>query len=160
MNKKVYLFDWGDTIMRDFPDEQGAMCNWNKVEMMPNADKMLEILSRKADCYLATNAKDSSKKDIKKALQRVDLYKYFKDIFCFKELGVLKPSEEYFDLILEKLQKKKENVILIGDNLESDIIGVQNIGIDTILYDPEDKYQNYEGKKIANLMMILQTINI
>ncbi len=23
--KKVYLFDWEDTIMKDFPDEHGAM---------------------------------------------------------------------------------------------------------------------------------------
>ncbi len=126
--------------------------------IMPFADKMLKALSTRADCYLATNAKDSSKEDIKKALSRVHLQKYFKDIFCFRELGVHKPSREYFDLIIKKLGVKKENIIMIGDNIESDIFGVRNIGIDAILYDPENKYPNYTGRKISNLMMILDEI--
>lgn len=29
---KTYLFDWGDTLMVDFPDQEGKMCNWSKVE--------------------------------------------------------------------------------------------------------------------------------
>jgi haloacid dehalogenase superfamily, subfamily IA, variant 1 with third motif having Dx(3-4)D or Dx(3-4)E len=156
--KKVYLFDWGDTIMKDFPDEQGAMYTWKKIMIMPFADKMLQVLSKSADCYLATNAKDSSKEDIIKALARVNLHEYFKDIFCFRELGVVKPAKEYFDLVLKKLGEKKENLVMIGDNLESDIYGVQNIGIDTILYDPENKNPNYKGRKISNLMMILDDI--
>jgi len=85
--KKIFLFDWGDTIMQDFPHEIGKMHTWLKVEAMPNADKMLNELSKKADCYLATNARDSSKLDIFKALERVNLHKYFKDIFCYIEIG-------------------------------------------------------------------------
>lgn len=122
--KKVYLFDWGDTIMKDFPDEKGAMFTWEKIEIMPNADKMLEKLSSKAKCCLATNAKDSSKEDIIKALKRVHLDQYFTDIFCYRELGVGKPSKEYFDLVVSKLKEKKENMIMIGDNIVSDINGV------------------------------------
>ncbi|MBD1571604.1 HAD family hydrolase, partial [Aliivibrio sp. S10_S31] len=26
--RKAYLFDWGDTLMVDFPNTQGKMCNW------------------------------------------------------------------------------------------------------------------------------------
>jgi FMN phosphatase YigB (HAD superfamily) len=153
--KKAYLFDWGDTIMRDFPDEKGAMYTWNKLEIMPFADKMLLELSQKTNCYLATNAKDSTKEDIIKALKRVHLDPYFKDIFCFRELGVSKPSKEYFDLIIKKLGIDKEHIVMIGDNIDSDIHGVQKNGIDAILYDPYNKYENYEGHKITNLMRLL-----
>jgi len=153
--KKVYLFDWGGTIMKDFPDKPGAMCNWDVVEMMPNADKMLHKLTQKADCYIATNAKNSTKENIIKALKRVHLDEYFKDIFCYRELGVSKPSQEYFDLIINQLGVKKESMIMIGDDMDSDILGVQKIGIDTILYDPENKFPNYKGLKISNLLMIL-----
>jgi HAD superfamily hydrolase (TIGR01509 family) len=153
--KKVYLFDWGDTIMKDYPDEKGAMCNWQKVQIMPNADKMLKALSQKSDCYLATNAKDSTKDDIIKALKRVGLNIFFKDVFCYKELGVSKPTKEYFDLIIDKLRVSKDDVVMIGDNIESDIYGVQRIGIDTILYDPDNKYNDYAGRKVSDLMMVL-----
>ncbi len=154
--KEAYLFDWGDTIMKDFPNEKGAMYTWDKVEIMPYADKMLEGLSKKTNCYLATNAKDSTKADIIKALKRVQLDTYFKDIFCFRELGFSKPSKEYFDLIIKKLGIDKENIVMVGDNIDSDIYGVQKNNIDTILYDPEDKFKNYKGHKISNLMMLLE----
>ena len=153
--KKAYLFDWGDTIMRDFPDKKGSMYTWDKVEIMPHADKMLQRLTQKADCYLATNAKDSTKEDIIRALKRVHLDIYFKDIFCFRELGCKKPSKEYFNLIILKLGLNREDIVMVGDNFDSDIYEVQKQGIDTILYDPEDRYKDYKGHKISNLMMIL-----
>jgi len=156
--KTVYLFDWGDTLMRDFPDEKGAMCNWNKVEMMPNADKMLRELSQIADCYLATNAKDSTKGEIFKALERVRLDVYIKDIFCFQELGVSKPSSEYFDIILKRLIKRKEDLLMIGDNIETDVQGVKKLGIDAILYDPKCQHNDYNGKKINDLMNLIAIV--
>jgi FMN hydrolase / 5-amino-6-(5-phospho-D-ribitylamino)uracil phosphatase len=155
IKKKAYLFDWGDTIMRDFPGKLGPMYSWDKVEIMPYADTMLKELSKKAHCYLATNAKDSSKIDIIKALQRVHIDTFFKDIFCYKEIGFSKPSKEYFDTVISRLELDKENIIMIGDNIDSDIYGVQKIGIDTILYDTVGKYRDYKGLKISNLMTIL-----
>jgi putative hydrolase of the HAD superfamily len=32
--KKIYLFDWGDTIMKNFPDETGKMNTWQKIQPM------------------------------------------------------------------------------------------------------------------------------
>ena len=66
--KKTFLFDLGNTIMRDFPDEKGKMKAWNKIEAMPNAEMMLEKLYQQHDCFIATNAKDSLKEDIIEAL--------------------------------------------------------------------------------------------
>ena len=154
--EKVFLFDWGDTIMKNFPDETGKMYTWHKVEVMPNAEIMLHKLSQHADCYIATNAKDSERGDIIKALQRVGLHKYFKDIFCFREIGYSKPSDDYFNAILNKLEVKKDNLVMIGDSLESDIKGAKSFGIETILYDPNNKYPDYKGTKIANLLMIFR----
>ena len=154
--KKIFLFDWGNTIMKDFPNETGKMHTWHKVEAMPNAEKMLRELSQLTDCYLATNAKDSDKEDIIKALKRVNLHKYFKDVFCYREIGFSKPSKDYFDAIIEKLKVQKENIVMVGDNLESDIIGAQRSGIDTILFASENKYPDYNGLRVSDLVMIVE----
>ena len=29
---EIFLFDWGDTLMVDFPGVPGKMCDWDKVE--------------------------------------------------------------------------------------------------------------------------------
>ncbi|MCD4817607.1 MAG: HAD-IA family hydrolase [Candidatus Cloacimonetes bacterium] len=158
--KKIFLFDWGDTIMKNFPNEIGGMHTWHRVEAMPNAEKMLRKLSQQTDCYLATNAKDSDKEEIIKALQRDNLHKYFKDIFCYREIGYSKPSKEYFDSILDKLKVKKENLIMVGDNLETDINGAQRFGIDTILYASKDYYPEYHGMRIDNLLELNILFNI
>ena len=152
--KRVFLFDWGDTIMKDFPNETGAMHTWHRVEAMPNAEEMLKELSQQADCYLATNAKDSNKADITKALQRVNLDKYFKDIYCYREIGFFKPSKEYFDSIIEKLNIQKSEAIMIGDNLNADIRGAEDYGIESVLYDYKDEYKDYRGNRITDLLMI------
>jgi len=157
--KKVFLFDWGDTILKDFPNETGKMHTWQKVEAMPNAEKMLKELSQLADCYLATNAKDSYKEDIIKALQRVNLHKYFKDIFCYKEIGFLKPSKEYFDSIVEKLNVEKSEIVMVGDNLETDIKGAESNDIESILYDIKDEHKDYRGVRITDLLMIISDSN-
>ncbi len=153
--KKVFLFDWGDTILKNFPNETGKMYAWQIVEAMPNAEKMLSELSQLADCYLATNAKESNKEDIIKALQRVNLHKYFKDIFCYKEIGFFKPSKEYFDTIVEKLNIEKSEIVMIGDNLETDIKGAESNGIESILYDYNDEYKDYQGVRITDLVSII-----
>ena len=153
---KVYLFDWGDTIMRNFPDEKGAMHTWQKVEAMPNAGKMLKRLSKTSDCYLATNAKDSVREDIIRALQRVNLHVYFKDIFCYRGIGYTKPSKEYFDSIIKKLDIPKSDIIMIGDDPETDIKGAEQCGINSILYDCDDKYKDFQGSRITDLLMILE----
>ena len=36
MKYEAYLFDWGDTLMTDFPDASGKMCDWEHSEQMTN----------------------------------------------------------------------------------------------------------------------------
>ena len=79
--RKLFLFDWGNTIMKDFPNESGTIYTWQKVEAMPGSKEILVLLTKKFPCYLATNAKDSDKNEIIKAQQRVNLDKYFTDVF-------------------------------------------------------------------------------
>ncbi len=74
---KVYLFDWGDTLMIDFPDQTGKMCDWENVQAVNAALQTLEALSKQHQIYVATNAADSTESDIKLTFDRVGLSLYF-----------------------------------------------------------------------------------
>ena len=78
---KHYLFDWGDTLMVDFPNEKGPMYLLENVAAVEGAVEVLEKLSKEANCHVATNANDSNKVHIQKALKRVGLNKYIKEIY-------------------------------------------------------------------------------
>jgi putative hydrolase of the HAD superfamily len=136
---KAILFDWGDTLMADIPGQEGPMYSWPKVEIVPNADSCLRELSRQFPIYLATNAKDSSKDDIKKALSRVHLEKYLMDVFCFQEIQAMKPSQYFFQYVFKKTNFHPNELLFIGDDLEKDFLGAKKYGINAILYDPREK---------------------
>ncbi|MEZ8385620.1 HAD family hydrolase, partial [Vibrio splendidus] len=56
---EVVLFDWGNTLMVDFPDAQGKMCDWETVQEVSGARALLTELSKNHQVYVATNAGDS-----------------------------------------------------------------------------------------------------
>ena len=66
-----------------------------------------------------------------------ELRKYFKHIIISEEIGFAKPKKEIFEYSFNLLNNpKRENVIIIGDNLTSDIKGGEDYGIDSCWYNP------------------------
>jgi FMN phosphatase YigB (HAD superfamily) len=147
------LFDWGNTLMIDYVDEKGPMFTWSKVKTVKHAQKTLKKLSKKYRCCIATNAKDSSKEEIIKALKRGRINKYISEIYCYKAIGYEKSSKEYFERIISN--NNKEKYLMIGDVLESDIAGANNFGLNAILFDPTNRYPEYNGTKINDLIQLL-----
>jgi hypothetical protein len=52
---KAMIFNWGDTVMRDFPEYRGPMGNWPRVAVIPGIDPVLTELSKKHLVCLAIN---------------------------------------------------------------------------------------------------------
>ena len=116
----VYLFDWGDTLMMDFPDKPGKMCDWDHVQALDGAAELLSYLSKFADLYVATGAADSSEQDIQKAFARVGLDSYLSGYFCRANLGVGKDDLQFFPRILSALGNPQV-ITMVGDSLVRDI---------------------------------------
>jgi putative hydrolase of the HAD superfamily len=130
----VYLFDWGDTLMVDFPGVPGKMCDWETVEAVEWAEEALKVISKKAKVYIATGASESTETEIKKALNRVNLDKYITGYFCKSNLGTGKGNPAFFSSILTKLGKQASQVTMVGDSLKKDIEPAQKIGIHVIWF--------------------------
>jgi putative hydrolase of the HAD superfamily len=154
---KAILFDWGNTVMIDFPDQSGPMFKWNKIEAVKNAEVCLNKLSQEFPCYIATNAKDSTKEDIYKALDKVNIGKYITDIFCYREIGYEKPTSEFYNSVFKKLSLAPNEIVLIGDELEKDFNGARRNNIWGILFDPEYRYANIEPR-ISDLSELYEII--
>lgn len=131
-----YLFDWGDTLMADIPGNTGPMCNWPSIQLMPNAKEALCHLSLHSKCHIATNAKDSASHQIWRAFGRAGLASFITDVFCYETVGHAKPSSEFFATVSQKLQVNPRDLVMVGDDLEKDIIGAINCGLQAIWYNP------------------------
>jgi len=69
----------------------------------------------------------------------------FDDIFISDVLGVEKPNMGFFDVVFERIgDYKKDEILIVGDSLTSDIKGGNNAGILTCWYNPK-KMENTKG---------------
>src|SRR4030042_4276911 len=83
-------------------------------------------------------------------IEGLGLGKFFK-IFSPRETRFLKPDPRAFLTTLKKLKVKPEEVIIVGNELERDLIPAKNLGLEVILIDRENKIKNPSVRKIQSL---------
>lgn len=89
----------------------------------------------------------------------------FEKIFISEEIGADKPSRAYFDAVYNEIgQPPKETVLIIGDNLNADMQGGLDYGIDTCWYNPGGRttslpvtYTIAHLKELISIPYIIQT---
>lgn len=83
-------------------------------------------------------------------------------IFISDVLGVEKPNQAFFDFVFEKIGSyEKEEVLIVGDSLTSDMQGGKNAGILTCWYNPKKLENNSNINvdfEITNLWEIEQIL--
>ena len=131
---RALIFDWGDTIMRDFPKKRGPMYLWKHVEWIPEAEDALKRLHEKFIMVIATNAGESDTFAMKKALKRVGADKYFSHFYSSKDLGYKKPDVMFFSSIAKHIHALPEECAMIGNIYEKDIEGAKHCGMFTVLF--------------------------
>ena len=136
--KGCILFDWGDTLMRDFTEFSGPMKDWPRLEAIPGAKEILAVLHANWILAIATNSDYSNEKDIRAALQRVDIDRWLHKVYCFKKIGHKKPSLEFYQYILNDLKLTPLSIFMVGDDFEADIKGANRCGIRSVWFNNRD----------------------
>lgn len=83
---------------------------------------------------------------------------YITGAFISEEAGASKPSAAYFDYVFSRIDGiTRENCLLVGDSLSSDIRGANNYGLPCCWYNPkeaarpEDLRIDYEIRDLRQL---------
>ncbi|PLW93624.1 MAG: HAD family hydrolase [Marinilabiliales bacterium] len=136
------IFDWGNTLMRDFPEKPGPMYEWDHVELMPGVENLLSNLAERFVLTVATNAGESNTEAMVKALTRVHIEGFFIFKYSSKDLGVSKPDPRFFEEVCKRSGFTPEETLMIGNDYKKDIVGAKAAGMQTILYN----HENYIGE--------------
>jgi len=128
-----------------------------KPHLIPFAKEILDYLSKKNyHLHIITNG-FSDTQFIK--LKSGEIHHYFKNVFTSSISGFKKPEIEMFEYAISQSKANIENSIMIGDTIESDIIGALNAGIDTVFYNPLAKTHNSKPTfEIINLNELKQIL--
>lgn len=118
--------------MRVFPEYQGPMEDWPRVEALPYAVEVLALFQPSYLLAIATSARDSAESQIWGALQRVNLAQYLSQIYCYRRTGRLKSDPEFYGYILDDLGRPPDQIVMVGDDWEADIESANQAGLRAI----------------------------
>jgi putative hydrolase of the HAD superfamily len=117
-------------------------------------------LKKKYKLGLITNTLPETKKEnIMKLLCEAGIGEYFDQILVSSELGFGKPDPRIFHLMLNMLDVKPEESVMIGNTISTDIFGGNRIGMQTILVQPEDEYNRSEWERPNHVIKSLNEIS-
>ncbi|MCR5887335.1 HAD-IA family hydrolase [Hymenobacter sp. J193] len=87
------------------------------------------------------------------------LTEYFEEIVTSECCGHLKPDARIFRHALERTGATAPESLMIGDNLECDVLGAHNAGLDQVYFNPEKRRHfnqiTYEISCLSELKEIL-----
>lgn len=115
-----------DTLYRQYLNASAVLID--------GAIELLESLKGRYPLYIVTNGVAETQYN---RLAKSGLDKYFDGIFISEEANAQKPQPAFFEYCFEKMGRRDvEHMLIIGDSLTSDMRGGNNVGIDTMWFNP------------------------
>jgi len=134
-------------------------CLVEHYEFLPKAKEILHALNGHFKLVYITNGLADVQRP---RLKRSEITHLFESIIIADEIGHQKPNAPYFEHTLNTIQNPaKENILVIGDNLTTDIQGGRDFGLDTCWLNRENKSNKtntlptYEIRHLDQLLDIL-----
>lgn len=113
-----------------FEEEYLQICP-TKTNLFPHAHETLRYLQDRYNLHLISNG---FKEACELKLKHSALRDYFKTIVISEVFGVNKPDPRIFDYAVDNGEAEKSSSVMIGDNLDADVRGAQNAGLEAIYF--------------------------
>ncbi len=119
--------------------------------LISNSIEVLEYLYPGYNLHIITNGFQEIQQ---KKLQNARIDHYFDVIVNSEMAGVKKPNPGIFRLALEAAKVSPEKALMIGDNLEADILGARAVGLQALHYNAHNDPAHDHCEMIHDLIEI------
>ena len=126
-----------------------------KANLVPRALETLEYLSGFYAMTVVTNGFEEIQ-NVK--LSAGNIHRFFSHVVTSQKAGHKKPSAGIFEYAMQANGVKPEEVVMIGDNLLTDIAGALNASIDAVFFNPARISHAVAVKHEINCLSELQKI--
>lgn len=127
-----------------------------KTNMFPHALEVLDYLKRKYSLHIITNGFEEVQ-HIK--IKNCRIAEYFDQVITSERAGFKKPDKRIFEYSMNLTNSLPANSLMVGDNMEADIIGAREAGIHQVYFNPSGLKHSenitYEIKNLKELMSFL-----
>ena len=124
-----------------------------------NSEVIIDYLYKKQyEIYVVTN---SPQKVLNDKLSKINAQKYIKDIFSAEEAGHMKPHKVFFEKMFQKIGSDNvEDMLIVGDELEKDVLGGIQNGIDSCWVNLKKADNNTEFKPTYEINELIELKNL
>ena len=129
----------------------------------PNVNKtLIELIKMGIKLSVVS---DAPSREAWMRLYYLNLHHVFDPVLTFDDTGVRKPSPKPFEMALDIIQAKPDEVLMIGDWPERDVVGAKQIGIKTIFarygdtFGTVDSGADWDVNDIYDLVDIVKELN-
>ncbi len=145
-----------DTDLAKAIGEDYLQLSTEKTIIFPYTHEILAYLHEKYPLYILTNGFRETQFS---KMKNCDLSKYFHTVFTSETIGFNKPHPKIFQWAVSSVNGRKEECIMIGDDIEVDIEGAKSYGIDQVFFNPErlitESVPTYTIESLSELRGIL-----
>lgn len=132
----------------------------DKIFFNENGYEIVESLKGRIKQYAVTNGAYSVQSV---RLKKSGFDRLFDGVFISDSVGFEKPSSEFFSYVLKNIAPcSRDEIIIVGDSLTSDMLGGCCAGIKTCWYNPKEKENSrglqidYEIKSLNDIFKIIK----
>ncbi len=129
----------------------------------PNVNKtLIELIKMGIKLSVVS---DAPSREAWMRLYYLNLHHVFDPVLTFDDTGVRKPSPKPFEMALDIIQAKPDEVLMIGDWPERDVVGAKQIGMKTIFarygdtFGTVDSGADWDVNDIYDLVDIVKELN-
>ncbi|MFK7900803.1 MAG: YjjG family noncanonical pyrimidine nucleotidase [Cyclobacteriaceae bacterium] len=144
-----------DELAAQLDEEYIASCPL-KGNLIEGTVEVLDYLKPKYTLHIISNGFEETQF---RKVKAANIDHYFDEIITSETYGIQKPDSRIFSKLIDKIGTKKQECLMIGDNLHTDMIGAQRSGIDQVFYNPLKTNHNliltYQITKLIELKAIL-----
>jgi putative hydrolase of the HAD superfamily len=116
--------------------------------LIPEAREILEYLKPNYRLHIITNGFHEVQT---KKLVNSNIHEFFELVINSEMAGVKKPNPHIFKLALQKAGVMPQKALMIGDNVEADILGARAVGFHTLHYNAHGDADNTCGLMVGSL---------
>ena len=109
-------------------------------ELVPAADEILRTLRKSGyRLGLISNTGRTPGDVLRRVLDRMGIGELFDVMLFSNEIGVCKPQRQIYESMLVALGSAAEAAVFVGDNIDVDVFGAQQIGMRGVHFAPAEK---------------------
>jgi FMN phosphatase YigB (HAD superfamily) len=166
---QAVAFDFGHTLIDERKDGNLPLDS-RPIHLMPEICEVLPFLSFPLAVW--ANTRTATEADLRQWLERAGIGRSFAWVITSVDAGFRKPAPEFFDFALAKCGLSKDEVLFVGNQLNTDITGGEQYGIRTVwlcgrpyrsadeTLSPKEVRPTYTIRTLRQLPLLLRKLNL